>query len=390
MTQDERVMILQMVAEKKISVNDAVELLKAIAPADQEAPGFGEYAGSDPVAESGSPAPGAAPGTTGTRPAGTPGGGPGPGARRTYSSPPPPPGPNFGSGFGAGFGAGFGSGLSSFIDEVIDRASSVFGDAFGHRYEFPTELTGDFTEGEIPLRIATGNGRVDIQTWDEPGYKATVLVKARGSSEEDARNRAQDAYSVKADGTCFELEARRSDVFDVAVHVSLLVPRDRTYRLETRTGNGHIEVINMPLRDGQITTGNGRVTCRGGRADALRLQSGNGAVEVELEVADLEAGTGNGSLEIRTGGAQPQDLRLSTGNGSIRVDTSRLPAAAGFRIEATSAMGGLDVSLPNLVYEQDNRAMGHKRVVAFSQNFGQTTTPVTIKARTGMGSISVS
>lgn len=390
MTQDERMLILQMVAEKKITVNEAVELLKAIEPAKEYADAE-EYAGQAPAGAA-TGAGGAVPGAeevaasgaaAGTRPgAGSSGAGPHRRYGQRHGSP-------FGEGFGAGFGAGYGSGLSSFIDDVLDKVSGVFGDTFGNRYEFPSELTGEFTAPDVALRIATGNGRVDVETWDQPGWRAQVVVKARGATEEDARNRARDAYTVESDGSFFELQARRFDWGDISVHVCLQVPKDHTYRLETRTGNGHIELTNLSLRDGQITTGNGRVNCIGGQADSLRLQSGNGAVEVEMDVAELEAGTGNGSLTVRPYGDRPRNIRLSTGNGSIRMDTSRLPVTAAYRIEADTAMGGCDVSLPNLNFEQDSRAVAHKRIVATSRDFASSASPVAIKARTGMGSISI-
>ncbi|HYF93903.1 MAG TPA: DUF4097 family beta strand repeat-containing protein [Symbiobacteriaceae bacterium] len=369
MAQEERLLILQMVADKKITAAEGVELLRAL-DAKETRP-----------AAAAAPAPALAPEkpqVSGVTFHMTP---PTPPTPPVAPAPPAPPTMNA--------GANLGSGFASFIEDIVERVSSAFSEVVEPRYEFTYELTGEFpVEGAIPLRIQTGNGKAEIQAWDEPGWKAVILVKARGNNEEDARNRARDAYTVKSNNG-FDLEARRHDWTDLAVHVTLFVPRGRRYSVDTRTGNGKVDVKGIEITDGRIVTGNGSLTCTGGSADRLALRSGNGSIDVDGDIADLEAGSGNGSVRVRPTGARPQTFRVNTGNGSVHIDTAGLPADTGFRVEAHTGMGGIHLSVPGLTYERDIRTVGHKQIIARSTNYEQAAVKVAVTARTGMGSVSI-
>ncbi len=357
MSQDERLMILQMVADKKISATEAAELLKALdagreataAPPRQTTPDAGQTTPPPP-----------------------------PGAPIPPVSPPPPT------------SSGLGGGLSSFIEEIVERVTTAFSDSFEPRFEFPTELSGVFTSDEVPLRLFTGNGHVELKGWDQPGYKAQVVVKARGSNEEQARRMAAEAYTVRADGNGFELEAnRRFDWSDMAVHVTLLLPTAKRYRLETRTGNGHIIAEGITLLDGQATSGNGRIAVQRATADRLYLRSGNGSIEIDGDVADVDAGTGNGSVRVIPLGRRSESFAIKTGNGSVTIDTGRVSREVGLKVDANTGMGSVSIQRNDLVYERDVRTMGHKHIIARSQNFDQAERRVQVTARTGLGSVTI-
>ena len=363
MSQEERLMILQMVADKKITASEGAELLRAM---DGKLAGAGQVPPTppEPAVPPVPPIPGA---------------------------PPVPPVPGVPPQYGPDYQAGqsFAGGFASFVEDLVDKVSSAFSEVVGPRYEFTYEVTGEFTAPEIPLRILTGNGRVHVQAWDEPGFKAVIVVRARGTTEEEARNRARDAYTVKSDGNGFELETRRHEWSDLAVNVTLYVPRNHRYNMETRTGNGHVELTDLVLNEGRLTTGNGRIICRGGQAERLAVRSGNGSVEIETDAADVEAGSGNGSVTLRPLGARTQALRCNTGNGSVRIDIRRLPPAMAYKVEAHTGMGGIHLSVPDLAFERDIRSVGHKHVIARTRNYDEAAEKVTIVARTGMGSVSV-
>lgn len=383
MAQEERLMILQMVADKKITASEAAELLKAL-DGGRADDGIARVAAAD-AASATRPAPLVEPGAV-NAPAVAPQP-PGPGAAL------PPPGPGAALPPPADAGphpvTNFGGGLGAFIEDVVERVTSAVAGVVEPKYEFTSTFSGEFAGNEIPLRIVTGNGKVEVRTWDQPGYQALVLVKARGSNEADARNRARDAFTARANEQGFDLEARRVDFGDLSVHVTLNVPSNRRYRLEARTGNGHVDLEGLTVTDGRVHTGNGRVTCRGGQSEKLTIRSGNGSLDVETDAAELEAETGNGSLNIAPTGARRQSLRLSSGMGSVRVSLRRLGPGAGFKVEAHTGMGGVSVGLPNLVYDRDSRTIANKHVIARTVNFEQATAPVIIVARTGMGSVSI-
>lgn len=379
MSQEERLMILQMVADKKITASEAAELLKALDGTQKEATAQAAHAShATHRAHAGHPASHGEPVHAGN---GQPlQGGPVPPTPPMPPKAPPPPGP------------GLASGLSTFIEEVVDKVTSAFGDLTfsGPRFEFPTEISGVFTADQVPLRIFTGNGHVELKAWDQPGYKAQILVKARGVNEAEARQRANEAYLVQATEDSFSLETnRRYDWTDLTVNVTLFLPQNRRYRLEGRSGNGHIRVEGVHLLDATANSGNGRITFLGFTADRLLVKSGNGSVEVDGDVADLEAGTGNGSIRVIPMGRRAEKLQVKTGNGSITIDTGRLSREVGFHVDAHTGMGSVGIGRSDLVYQRDERQVGHKHVIARSQNFDTAERRVSVQARTGLGSISV-
>ncbi len=343
MSQDERLMILQMVADKKITAAEAAELLKALDHREPE-PAKGPQALKKPPF-------------------------------RSRPTPPPVP-PVL-------------SGLGSFIENVVEKVTGSFASAFEPRYEFPTELTGEFTGDVVPIRIVTGNGRVVVRAWDEPGYKASILAKAAGANEDEARTRANSAYTVKAGADGFELEVKHWDWGDTAVHVTLLVPRGKTYRLDARTGNGSVELEGLSMIETQLDSGNGKIFVRGGSADRVTLRTGVGSVDIEADVANLDAQTGSGSLHIMPTGSRPQLLQLNTGNGSVHVQTVKVGAGAGFKVEVHTGLGGVNLGLPSLTFDSDVRSSPSKSVRARTVNFETASVPVTIIASTGMGSVTI-
>lgn len=346
MSQEERLMILQMVADKKISATEAAELLKAL-------DGDRATLASATAPRSVSPVPPVPP------------------------TPPTPPSPE---------GDGW---LGPMIENIVKRITDAVPNLSDPKHEFPTEWTGEFAGSEVPVRIATGNGRVELVAWDQPTYKATVRVEVRAKTEAEARELAERAYTAKFDETGVEVNDHKMSHHDVTVHVSLMLPRDKAYKVEGKTGNGQLKLENLRVIDSRLTSGNGKIRAHGVSADRLHLRSGNGSVEVDGDVAELEAGTGNGSITVVPSGARGQNLRVSTGNGSVRVHTRRLSNEVGLKVDAHTGMGGVTIDLPNLTYERDVRTMGHKHVVARNARYGEAPAAVSIVARTGLGSVSV-
>lgn len=349
MPSEERLMILQMVAEKKITASEAAELLKAL---------DGREAAPQP------PQSGPQPFQSGPVPP-------------TPPMPPRPPAPPLG-------------GLGSFIENVVERVTSSISEAFEPRWEFPSELTGEFTADEVDLRLVTPNGRIALKAWDQAGYKAEIMVKVGGASQEEARQRAMDAYTVVANENGFDFEAKRWNwTWDnQVVHITLYVPRNKRYRLEARTGNGSIAMDEAFLVDAKVTSGNGKINFTGA-ADRLAVRTGNGSVDILGDVADLEAGSGNGSIVVTPNGDRRQQMRLNTGNGSVTVVTNRLASNTGYMVDANTGMGSVNIDIPAMQYERDSQNFASKHVIGRTAGYDTAPVQVSIHARTGLGTISI-
>jgi hypothetical protein len=356
LSQTERLLILQMVAEKKISADEAYELILALDASEPVAP---------PLA------------TTQPKISAT-------------SIPPLPPIPPIPPTPGGRPGSTFVfSGLNNLIEGLVDRVTSSFSDSVGPKYEFTTELTGRF-EGEIiPLQVVTGNGRIDLHTSDQPECRVVVITKVSGYSEDEAQIRAKDAYEASITPNGFSLKAAEDSFGGTSVSVQVFLPRGHRYRVDTRTGNGRIQVSEINMTECNVSTGNGRIQVDGGSADQLKARTGNGSVHINAEIADLTAQSGNGSVSITPQGTVSQRLDLSTGNGSIKVDTTHLPLDAAKRVEAKTAMSRIQVNVPTIKIQEESRGVGNRRFIGQSQGFESAAQQVMILAKTSAGSVTV-
>lgn len=361
LSQNDRLLILQMVAEKKISADEAYELILALDA-------------SEPAAPSNTPIP-----------------------KRTDSSIPPippmppiPPVPPIRPLAPERMGSTFGfSGLGGLIEGLVDRVTSGLSDSLGPRHEFTTELTGRFEGEVIPLQMTTGNGRIDLQTWDQPECRVVVTTKVCGCSADEAPIRAKEAYTATITPGGFTFKTADESLSDTAVSVQVYLPSEHRYRVDARTGNGQVQVSKIFMTECKVSTGNGRIQIEDGSADKVKARTGNGSIQINAEVAHLSAESGNGSVSATPHGTSSQHLELATGNGSIKVHTTFLPVDAGKRVEAQTVMSRIQVNVANIKIEEESRGIGNRRFVGQTQGFTSAAQQVTILARTSTGSVTV-
>jgi DUF4097 and DUF4098 domain-containing protein YvlB len=279
--------------------------------------------------------------------------------------------------------------LGSLIDRLADAFSFEFDD---NRVSFEETIEGTFTADQPRLKLATGNGKLELHGWEEPGYRIILRYRVRGASgEEEARERAKGRIRFEATGDGITLDSETGSFIDRGISVSaqLWLPASHVYDLHGTTGNGSLTLESLALSEGELTSGNGSIKVEGVRASGLDVTTGNGGIRVEGDVARFTGSTGNGSLRFRPTGTGDQQAEISTGNGSATIDLSELPPSTGYRFDLSTGMGGIHCQLEDLVTEKNVKAMGHKHMVARSRNWESAATRVGIKASTGLGSVTV-
>lgn len=280
--------------------------------------------------------------------------------------------------------------VGSLMERLFEKFSFDFGDESKVSFEETSE--GAFTAEEPRLNLRTGNGKLHLFGWDEPGYKLVLQYKVRGARDEaDAKEQVRERVRVEANGEGITLDGQDGGFRDkgIGISVELWLPRTHRYLLEGRTGNGSLRLEGLSLTDGQLTSGNGSIRIEGVSASHLKTTTGNGSINVEADLTEFSGQTGNGSLKVRPTGERAQQISVSTGNGSARIDLSGLPQTAGYHLEATTGMGSINLHVNDLVLEQNIRTIGHKHMVGRSRNYEDAANRVEIKATTGMGSITI-
>jgi len=285
----------------------------------------------------------------------------------------------------------------SILEDVIEGFSFVnfpFG-FFGDTHKFEEEHEGRFEPEPgrpITIRLRTANGRLVLKGWERPDYHLRIIKSLRGPGEEEARRRAQDMAQFTATPAGLVLESRFSGGWNNAgVAAELSLPADLLYRLALHSSNGRIEVDGLKVEDLEAQTSNGRIVCERTTGGRVRLRTSNGRILANCSARELDVDTSNGSVTVVPFGDQQGDswYRLRTSNGGIRVRPYDQPDC-GYDIDAATSMGHVELELPDLEYSVRERTMGHRRSRARTAGFDGKTRRVRIEARTSNGSIVVS
>ena len=110
-------------------------------------------------------------------------------------------------------------------------------------------------------------------------------------------------------------------------------------KLYSRTYNASVSVEDTNFKDADLETTNGKVSLEDVQGVSARLQTTNAKISVEdADIAEINASTSNGSVTfegLATGGngKEERSIKASSSNGSITV---YIPMDTGLKIEATT------------------------------------------------------
>ncbi|MBI2915174.1 MAG: DUF4097 family beta strand repeat protein [Firmicutes bacterium] len=311
---------------------------------------------------------------------------------------------------------------------------SLFGEGSGRRFEFEEVIEESFSEDTsvVGVECSVTNGSIELESWTEPHLRVVASKRLRGETREEAEESARNLLLVerRSDG----LTLRSQEGRDKRVSLKIFVPERHVYDLLLRSQNGRVAAKGPRCSRCELTTANGSAKVADLAASAVKIESSNGSVRAEqVEAAGLEARTSNGAIHVVTPGGKvrcttsngsidlvvppaggnravmaPEPLggqaapdgeagkqgvceedrfELETSNGSIRItlDPSRIGHSL---VEAGSSLGRVDIELPGATFQVNERRFGKNRVVAQGEEFQQAGRPLRILARTSNGSIS--
>ncbi len=215
-------------------------------------------------------------------------------------------------------------------------------------------LTKSFKTGKAPpVAVEVFNGGIAVVVGAEGAVEARLTKRSRAETEDEAveglKNveveMTQEKGAVRI--TARRLREKRDSQEEVAAE--LRVPAGAV--LDLRTSNGPVRLtgtagaVKVQTSNGAIrteggkgplrlTTRNGAIAVRGATG-LVELKTSNGRLDIQADKAVVKAETSNGAIAFR-GSLADGSHSLSTNNGAITVT---LPAAAQFRVEATTSLG---------------------------------------------------
>ncbi len=288
--------------------------------------------------------------------------------------------------------------LPGFIEKLLESIGGGSLAAFiGPGYEFTEELAGEFdAEAGRPIEpdFSTKNGRIELESWDQPGYKVVLVKKVKASTEEEAAELAVKMVEVKSEHNRLEIKSKEHGVgigaVQGGVRIKAYLPRKFMYSTILRSANGRITVEDLVLTRAQLNTSNGRIVCSGVTARDVEARTSNGRIILDRVIGNVVARTSNGSIRVGTVRVEKDaDYDLATSNGSVRI-RPEIRDDIGYSVEASTSLGRIKTDLPGLAFDEDNRRRhGRKSIKAHTEGFDEKPIKVRIRATTTNGSVRI-
>lgn len=262
---------------------------------------------------------------------------------------------------------------------VFSGLEDIFFLAPTHRFE--EQMDGRFEDGPVEILLRGANGNVSVSGWDSDGYRLELVETVRGRHEEEARRRIGEALTIERGARRLQLEAGAE--YGLNVRVKLWLPRGIRYRMTVKSANGNIALANLEVDAGRLSTANGRIQIDSVSGDSLEVVSTNGRIEGALSVGDVSAKTTNGRIALTLRGRPGRRCYAKTTNG--RIDLS-VPRDWPCVLDGANNFGSLQVEMGGLTYHENLSSVGHRKVRASRPGTGN---PTELLLRSTNGSIRV-
>jgi|GEM_PF-263756 len=289
-----------------------------------------------------------------------------------------------------------------FVGSMVDTGTFNF---FGSCVLVEKTYEAAAAEG-ISLELQAANGQITVKKHDEN----RILIKAKIRTPQE---NAETALSFADENGTVSLKLAKPDTFNLSVAYDVFVPAVRLNRLVLETKNSKIYVEDTVSAEFTSVTKNGGIDLTGVTSDKIFVDTKNGKVDVNyligteiaintknagIEVKNLKAvkaevATQNGKILVENvqslDGANTVDLTLKTKNADIKANMND-SEEKGYRVNAQTSNGGINLLIPNLLYRNAFRAEGsNKQAEAETENYSNATQKVNIYAETQNGYIEV-
>lgn len=277
--------------------------------------------------------------------------------------------------------------LGDRLSELSRRQSATgfgFLGAYGNRIEVVDTYEGSFTDDNVKVVINSCNGGITIKAWDNSGYKVIATKRVTAADQAEAERLSQDAVQIQTEDNALIIRVK-SDL-RINVMLDLFLPQDKIYHLLAETTNGAMKAENLQCTTCQVGTTNGSITIAHIVADKIDLDTTNGAVvgdQVRSTQADVETTNGhikwtgaaeitnletiNGAIKVycltSPNGSGAGRYHLETTNGSVEIHLQEATAQAEVHFTAATSFGRIQVPAESRILQRSD-TVGAQRLVA--------------------------
>lgn len=337
-------------------------------------------------------------------------------------------------------GSDIGNALSNMFDGLKD-----VGNSFGFRSNWDTisrDLDFDLSNIENPsLDLRAVNGRIRLRPTDND----KLLIKVNCQFKNGLISPGEDFFNFYTDGNKVIFSPKYNSNISIKLDVSIPEKNYNEILLNSSNGkidieelnvntlicltsNSSIDVAEVNANNIDLTTKNSRIECRGTNAKIIKASTTNSNIylndifsnEIEAKTANSKIGindivadkiickTSNASIDaeditcdiihlITSNGKlncddidlnRVKEIKLITSNGGINSGIYEIGRDLYFDLE--TSMGNISLDIPNLIYKTNKQInLGVKKIVAHSPNYDENRDHLKFIASTSNGSIKI-
>lgn len=336
-------------------------------------------------------------------------------------------------------GSDIGNALSSVFDGLRDFTQSI---GFWTNYETVSKVIDYDLEHENPSLDLSGiNGSIKLRPIEGNKLKISAVCQYKKGLLLENEN----FFNFTAAEGRIVFSPKYNSTISVKLDVSLPDKKYNEILLNTSNGkidikeldvnslicitsNSAIELADVNARKVDLTTKNGRIECRDINTKTLKAGTTNSGIYLnDISCSEIDAKTANAKIDIndivadkiacRTSNASIdavdiacQTLSLITSNGKVvcedldlnRIKEIRIITSNGsisskicemerpIYLDLETSMGNINLEIPNLVYKVNKQVkLGQKKIIAHSPNYNENTDHLRFTASTSNGSIKI-
>lgn len=180
----------------------------------------------------------------------------------------------------------------------------------------------------------------------------------------------------------------------VTSNAKIYVEDTKSESFETITKNSHIELMGVNAEDIKVYTKNGKLQLTYVIGKKIDVNTNNSLIDIRhVKAEEINAETTNGRILLENmqnaDGVEEAKINLRTTNGGIKVAMNDMNYR-GYKFKGRTSIGGINLLIPELTYHNVNRSnMSGSFVEAESLKYEQSSQKVSIVAETNNGGIEV-
>lgn len=281
-----------------------------------------------------------------------------------------------------------GSDIGNAVTNMIDGLKDM-GAPFGFTFNSETitlDLEEDLSAIENPiLDLKSINGAVNLNLWD----KETISIKVTCDYKNGLLDIDSEFYKFYVEGDKVVFVPMYNK--DISIKLDVFMPNKDYKEIILYTTNGKIQINEVNVDKLNCITNNGSIISNKVVAEDVSMATRNGKIEaMDISAVELDLSTSNGRITCyHTDINRSKKVSLATSNGSITSTIDALVKGAHFDLD--TSMGSVNLDLPNMTsINRDQGFTGNKKTIAHNSNYDENGENLEYTATTSNGSIKIS